>query len=489
MPLPELPTLAADAPLPKYLEIYRRFRVAIDQGQLRSGERVPSVRALAQELKVARGTVETAYQLLTSEGIFESRGQAGTVVAPLSPERTIISVSREPTVAAAPHASILPLQLGLPALDAFPRKLWARLVTWQVRQTDQHSLALTDVRGYAPLRAAIASYLALYRGVECAPEQIFVGAGFISSLTLACDALDMAGEHCWFEDPGYLHAREFLSHQGVELVPVPVDQEGLRVEEGIRRQPRARLALVTPAHQSPLGVPLSPARRRALLDWAQAHGSWVIEDDYDSEFRYKGQPLAALKSLDVHDRVIYAGSFSKMLFPGLRLGYLAVPKSLVERFEQSARHLHNRNAELLQATTATFLEQGHFTRHLKKMRQLYSSRRALLADALKTQCGHLLRVDPQAGGINMVARLQVEVADQRIADRAFDAGLAMQALSAWSLESPGERGLLMGFTNVASAPQALDIARRLQAVIEREMGALPTENTVTFLASNAYFKH
>jgi len=465
MSLPVLPRFALENGLPKYLEIYRRFRVAIDQGQLHPGERVPSVRSLALELKVARGTVETAYQLLTSEGFFQSRGQAGTVIADPVPD-----LSTKPTLAqvssSEPRATPMPLRLGLPALDAFPRKLWARLVTRQVRQTDIQSLALGDVRGYLPLRSAIASYLALYRGVQCVPDQIFVCAGYCAGLALACDALAMAGQSCWFEDPGYLHARQFMVHRGVELIPVPVDQGGLRVEEGIRRRRQARLAIVTPAHQSPLGVSLSPLRRRALLDWAREQGSWIIEDDYDSEFRYKGHPLAALKSLDSEDRVIYAGSFSKMLFPGLRLGYLVVPQALLERFEHSAHLLHNRSAELLQATTSDFLEQGHFTRHLKKMRQLYGIRRALLVDALQVHCGHLLQVDPQAGGINLLARILVDVPDQLIASEAFKTGLAIQPLSLWTIEPGLHGGLLMGFTNVVSRQQAMEMALVLRQVIE-----------------------
>ncbi|WLH81959.1 PLP-dependent aminotransferase family protein [Pseudomonas sp. FP2335] len=446
--------------LPKYQEIYRRFRQAIDQGQLRPGERVPSVRALAQELKVARGTVETAYQLLVSEGFFEARGQAGTVIATTLPQ-----IAVKPAPVPAPVASgPLPLQMGVPALDAFPRKLWARLVTQQVRRTDADSLAMGDVRGVQALRVAIAGYLALYRGVECSPDQVFVCAGYASGLTLVCDALDMPGQRCWFEDPGYVHARQLLSHQGLHLVPVPVDRDGLDVGQGILRSPQARLALVTPAHQSPLGVALSPARRKALLGWAAAQGSWVVEDDYDSEFRYHGKPLAALKSQDHDDRVIYAGSFSKMLFPGLRLGYLVVPNALVAAFERSAQLLQQRCAQLLQLTAADFLEQGHFTRHLKKMRQLYAQRRGLLVQALQAHCADVLRVDEQAGGINLLARLVVAVSDEAVAQAANEAGLALQALSRWAIE-PGPQGLLMGFTNVATAQQAQAIAQVLRGVI------------------------
>ncbi|KAF1033502.1 MAG: HTH-type transcriptional regulatory protein GabR [Pseudomonas sp.] len=454
--------------LPKYQEIYRRFRQAIDQGQLRPGERVPSVRALAQELKVARGTVETAYQLLVSEGFFLARGQAGTVIADALVQR---SARPAPAVAPLPESPLAPrpLQMGLPALDGFPRKLWARLVTQQVRRADLNSLANGDEQGAHALRVAIVHYLALYRGVECSPEQVFVCAGYAASLALACDALQMPGQRCWYEDPGYLYARQLLVHQGVDVVPVPVDRHGVDVAEGVRRHPDARLAIVTPAHQSPLGVALSPARREALLDWAREQGSWVVEDDYDSEFRYKGQPLAALKSQDAHDRVIYAGSFSKMLFPGLRLGYLVVPRTLVQAFGRSARVLQNRSAELLQATTAEFLEQGHFSRHLKKMRQLYRDRRALLVDALQVHCGALLRVDEQAGGINLLARLQVAADDQAVADGAARAGLGVQALSRWSAGDGCAQGLLMGFTNVASQEEAMAAAQVLRGVISEVM--------------------
>lgn len=451
--------------LPKYQEIYRRFRQAIDQGQLRPGERVPSVRSLAQELKVARGTVETAYQLLVSEGFFLARGQAGTVVAEALPQRSIKSLPVEPEPVAPASAPRL-LQLGLPALDSFPRKLWARLVTRQVRRVDVNSLAMGDVRGARSLRVAIAQYLALYRGVECSPEQVFVCAGYSACLALVCDALQMAGQPCWFEDPGYLHARQLLLHLGVQLVPVPVDHDGLDVEEGVRRAPGARLAIVTPAHQSPLGVALSAARRHRLLDWAQAHGGWVVEDDYDSEFRYKGQPLAALKSQDTADRVIYSGSFSKMLFPGLRLGYLVVPRTLLPAFEASAGVLQNRSAELLQATTADFLDQGHFTRHLKKMRQLYTARRGFLVEALASHCGALLQVDEQSGGINLLARLRVDVCDQAVAAAAARAGLGIQAVSGWSIEPGGQQGLLMGFTNLATRQQAVEAALVLREVID-----------------------
>ncbi|WP_419737094.1 PLP-dependent aminotransferase family protein [Pseudomonas sp. COR18] len=455
---------AAEPGLPKYLMVYRRIRGAIGDGQLRPGDRVPSVRALAAELNLARGTVEAAYALLVSEGYLTARGQAGTIIAqdlPAAPAQPPSGTTK------AEQDHPRPLQLGMPALDAFPRKLWARLITQRVRQTDIASLGFSDPRGHAPLRAAIAQYLGLYRGVHCTPDQVFICPGYNAVLELICESLEMSGQDCWFEDPGYLHARQLLLNRGVRLVPVAVDGDGLQVQQGIQQAPTARLAVVTPAHQSPLGVALSPARRQALLDWAGQQSSWVLEDDYDSEFRYRGRPLPALKSQDRHDRVLYAGTFSKMLFPGLRLAYLVVPRAQIERFEQRARLLRNRCPELLQATVSDFLGQGHFTRHLKKMRQLYSTRRTLLVKALEDVCGGLLKVDPQAGGINLLVRLLITAPDTRVAERARATGLAIEPLSRWQLTTGKEGGLLMGFTNVASAEQANEVARRLLAVIQQ----------------------
>jgi len=460
--MPPARPAAAEPGIPKYLVVYRRLRGAIDEGQLRPGDRVPSVRALAAELNLARGTVEAAYALLVSEGYLTARGQAGTLIA--------LDLPAAPTTPPANHQATeqdqpLPLQLGLPALDAFPRKLWARLVTQRARQTDIASLGFSDPRGYAPLRAAIAQYLGLYRGVHCTPDQVFICSSYNAVLERVCESLEMTGQDCWFEDPGYLHARQILLNRGVRLVPVAVDSDGLHVPQGIQQAPTARLAIVTPAHQSPLGVALSPARRQALLDWAQQQSSWGLEDDYDSEFRYRGRPLPALKSQDQHDRVLYAGTFSKMLFPGLRLAYLVLPQAQVERFEQRTRLLRNRCPELLQATVSDFLSQGHFTRHLKKMRQLYSARRALLVEALEVVCGAILKVDQQAGGINLLVRLLIDVPDTRVAEHARAKGLAIEALSRWQLKTGADGGLLMSFTNVASAEQASEVAGRLLTVI------------------------
>ncbi|MFJ2454993.1 PLP-dependent aminotransferase family protein [Pseudomonas protegens] len=453
---------------PIYRQLYQRFRESIADGRLRPGDRVPAVRALAAELNLARGTVEAAYQLLIGEGYLTARGAAGTIVtpqlAPVSAPTQRAPVA--PTTYQATHAGTSPLalQMGLPALDAFPRKLWTRLAGRQLRQAGVEGLVYPDARGYAPLRAAIASYLGISRGISCHPEQIFVCAGYRACLDLISHTLMGPGATCWLEEPGYFMARNALLEAGAQLVPVPVDDQGLDVAQGIARAPEAGFAVVTPTHQSPLGVSLSLPRRLALLDWANRQGSWIIEDDYDSEYRYQGKPLPALKSLDQQGRVLYTGTFSKVLFPGLRLAYLVVPTEQTPAFARQADRLHNHCPHLLQATVAAFLNEGHFARHLNKMRGLYARRRQWLVEALHQALGGRLQIDPQAGGMHVVAGLG-EGDDVQIAQRARREGIAVEPLSQWYLGDGVRQGLVMGFTNVVSAEQAASVAVRLGRVI------------------------
>ncbi len=426
---------------PIYRQLYQRFRESIADGRLRPGDRVPAVRALAAELNLARGTVEAAYQLLIGEGYLTARGAAGTIVtpqlAPVSAPTQRAPVA--PTTYQATHAGTSPLalQMGLPALDAFPRKLWTRLAGRQLRQAGVEGLVYPDARGYAPLRAAIASYLGISRGISCHPEQIFVCAGYRACLDLISHTLMRPGATCWLEEPGYFMARSALLEAGAQLVPVPVDDQGLDVAQGIARAPEAGFAVVTPTHQSPLGVSLSLPRRLALLDWANRQGSWIIEDDYDSEYRYQGKPLPALKSLDQQGRVLYTGTFSKVLFPGLRLAYLVVPTEQTPAFARQADRLHNHCPHLQQATVAAFLNEGHFARHLNKMRGLYARRRQWLVEALHQALGGRLQIDPQAGGMHVVAGLG-EGDDVQIAQRARGRGLR------WSRCRSGIWGMELG---------------------------------------------
>ncbi|CAM3496216.1 DNA-binding protein [Pseudomonas floridensis] len=466
MLIPFEPDRERSAPI--YRQLYQRFRECMADGRLRPGDRVPAVRALAAELNLARGTVEAAYQLLIGEGYLIPRGPAGTVVSPqlTTQAAPVTPIQVEPAAHPAIHPGTapLPLQMGLPALDAFPRKLWTRLASRQLRHGSVEAMIYPDAQGHALLRAAIASYLGISRGIACRPEQVFVCAGYRACLDLICHVLMNDGDQCWVEDPGYFMARHTLRQAGAQLVPVPVDEHGIDVARGIEQAPEAHFAVVTPTHQSPLGMPLSLARRLALLDWANRYGSWIIEDDYDSEYRYLGKPLPALKSLDQQGRVLYTGTFSKVLFPGLRLAYLVVPPERVSEFAFQADRLHNRCPLLLQATVAAFLSEGHFARHLNKMRNLYAHRRQWLIQALHIQCGEHLQIDLQAGGMHLVAVLE-KGEDQDICRRARAFGLAIEPLSKWYLQTPPRQGLVMCFTNIASLEQANDLASRLARVL------------------------
>ncbi|MFC4276683.1 MocR-like pyridoxine biosynthesis transcription factor PdxR [Achromobacter aloeverae] len=458
---------------PVYLQLYRRYREAISTGKLKPGDRVPSVRSLASELSLARGTVEMAYEMLASEGYFVARGAAGTIVSPRlenlpDPDKGT-AAARPAHQASYPSLSAQgeprPFQLGLPALDAFPRKVWARLAGRNVRILETEAMISPDPAGYAPLRRAIAAYLGISRGIVCAPEQVFVTTGYWGALELVRRALLQAGDQGWYEDPGYIHARSWLERAGMRLEPVPVDDEGLDVEMGERLAPRARFAVVTPTHQSPMGMALSLPRRLALLEWAKRSQAWIIEDDYDSEFRYHGRPLPALKSLDRDGRVLYNGTFSKVLFPGLRLAYLVVPLSQAGRFRDAVDHLAGPGSILLQSMVADFMEQGHFVRHLRKMRGLYAARRGYLVDALAQTMEDRLHVQPQAGGIHVLAHLRTGQDDKALAAAARARGLAVQALSDWRVRQGSQSGLLMGFANLATPADALRAVRRLAQVL------------------------
>lgn len=454
--------------MPMYLQICRRFKTAIEQGHLRAGDRVPAVRALAIELNLARGTVDMAYRLLADEGYLAVRGAAGTVVSPFLPPPAASAPARaapdRPPAAIIDHdgQAPKPFQLGLPALDAFPRKVWNRLVAHRLRASESARLAYPDPAGDGPLRERIATYLGLSRGVACLPEQVFITNGLYTTLQLVLSSLADAGDAFWFEDPGYILARPFLQQAAVKLVPVPVDAHGMIVDQGKRLSPGARFAMVTPSHQSPLGVTLSLERRLALLEWANQAESWIIEDDYDSEFRYLGRPLPALKSLDRHDRVIYSGTFSKVMFPGLRLAYFVAPLRAVARFQALCAQLNPGCPYLYQAAVADFMAAGHFSRHLKKMRLLYAQRRALTQRILLQELGDRLRIDLQPGGLHMLAALADGENDVALAEKAREAGLALHPLSRWYIDAIPRQGLLLGFANVIDEPHALRLALALK---------------------------
>ncbi|MCM2552327.1 PLP-dependent aminotransferase family protein [Burkholderia glumae] len=458
-----------------YRQIYERFRRAIANGTYAPGARVPSVRNLASELQISRGTVELAYDLLIGEGYLVARGQAGTIVSPsLAPQQVRDSLQRADTARpvarpydAAMESSPPPFQLGLPALDLFPHKLWATLVTRQAR-VQSRLFAYPNPAGYQPLREAISAYLHISRGLDCSPEQVFVLPGYCGVIGLLSHTLLRPLDELWLEDPCFPPSRYLFAEMGARIVPVPVDKDGISVAKGRELAPHARFALVTPAHQSPLGVPLSLARRLELIAWAQQNNAFIIEDDYDSEFRYDGRSLPALASLVTTGNVLYVGTFSKALSPALRLAYLVVPKPLVARFNEACARLHDGCPMLIQGVTADFINEGYFARHLKKMRAAYSQRREMVIDSMRATFGGRMQYEDLPCGLNLLASLDDAEDDRLLAQRAKSRNLAVEPLSGRYIEAPPKKGLLLGFANVKSQEKALALARELKAAIEAQ---------------------
>ncbi|HEY4366140.1 MAG TPA: PLP-dependent aminotransferase family protein [Steroidobacteraceae bacterium] len=454
------------AAAPFYRQIYDRFRGAIASGVLKPGDRIPSARALTKELGLARGTIEAAFSLLAAEGYVQARGQAGTIVTPgLKPRMPVAStLPQSNSGISAPSFrpdSILPFQMGLPALDAFPRKIWARLGARCVRAMQPSDMTHPSVYGLQELRAGIAAYLQVSRGINCSPSQIFLTSGYRHTVELIAHALLKVGDRVWLENPGYPPTRELLGHMNIAAVSVPVDQEGMIVSDGIKLAPRARAAVVTPAHQSPLCVSLSLPRRLALLDWAARNSAWIIEDDYDGEYRYVSRPLPALKSLDRDGRVLYAGTFSKVLFPSLRLAYLVVPETQVERFEQITQVFAGGSPELTQAIVTAFIAEGHFARHIQRMRKLYAERREATKAGLESVLGKYMRIDSPPGGMHLILRLQGRRSDRRLVARMREEGLYAEALTDWTMGSEGASALLLSFTNIDSQASAENLGKRI----------------------------
>ncbi|MBL4720689.1 MAG: PLP-dependent aminotransferase family protein [Alphaproteobacteria bacterium] len=446
---------------PLYWQIYERFRDAFRSGSLRPGDHVPSSRSLASELGVARGTVEEAYALLSAEGYLMRDGRRGSIISTqlsnlpiLAPDKDkVTDEAKKETRTARPGRwdnrprKPSPFQLGLPALDVFPRKLWSRLTARQARMVGESDMTYPDMCGYWPLRDAIAQYLALSRGIHCAPDNIIITGGYQGALDLAIHTILNPGDKVWLEDPGYFRAQLAIQNSTAQAVPIGVDTDGLRVQDGVDLAPDARLAIVTPSHHSPTCVAMSLPRRMALLSWASENDSWIIEDDYDGEFHYSGKKLPALKSLDAQGRVLYAGSFSKTLYPSLRLGYLVAPDEVLDRLEQAVQFHAAGVATLQQAVTAQFMIEGHFTRHLKRMRTLYARRRTVLAAALSKTFPDMLDIHLEGGGMNIIAGLPGHLSDVELVARAAKHGVAIQALSENALVDRGHNALVFGFTN------------------------------------------
>jgi len=355
-------------------------------------------------------------------------------------------------------------RVSLPALDHFPIGIWAKLVARHSRNPRKSSMAYHDAMGSLAFREAIAEYLGTVRGVRCDPSQVMVTNGSQQALQLSAHVLLDPDERVWFEEPGYHGARHALMMAGARLVPVPVDQEGLDVAEGIRRDSKAHAVYITPSHQYPMGMTMSATRRMLLLNWAARSGAWIIEDDYDSEYRFGERPIASLQSLDAGARVIYAGTLNKVVFPALRLGYVVVPKDLVAAFSTARDATDVFSSTLYQAVMTDFIREGHFARHIRRMRILYTGRRTALVEAIREQMRGKLEVIGAEAGMHLVALLPPGVSDVAVARKAAQMGISAQPLSSCYLKPPARGGLILGYGG-ADARQIHDGVRKLNLSI------------------------
>ncbi len=487
--------------VPMYRQLYDGLRVAILNGQLQSGTRLQSTRELAAELGVSRNTVLTAFEQLLAEGYLEGKTGSGTYVSTALPE-DLLAV-RVPKTKATPTAragrslskfgvalaetdiersttahlsathlagsrlvdEVRVFRAGVPALDAFPNKLWAQLTAKHWHNPPAALLSYSDAAGYQPLREAVADYLRTSRGVNCETEQIIITAGAQQALDLTARLLLNAGDAVWLENPGYLGARAAFLSAGARLIPVPIDEEGLSIAAGESLAPEARLAYVTPSHQYPTGVAMTLARRLALLDWANQSGAWVIEDDYDSEYRYSGRPLPALQGLDKEARVIYIGTFSKVLFPALRVGYMVAPPDLIAAFIAARGVLSRFTPSLEQAVIASFINEGHFARHIRRMRRLYAERQEALLKAAKRELNGLLEVAPHQTGMHLVGWLAAGMKDKNAAIAAAKNNVDVQPVAALSLGKYPQNGLILGYAGYSEG-QLRAGAKRLAVALQ-----------------------
>jgi GntR family transcriptional regulator/MocR family aminotransferase len=454
-------------------QLYVTLRDLMLSGAITAGVRLPASRTLARDLGVSRTTVIDAFERLIAEGLVESRVGAGTFVSDVlnserprqppvqgraGPDRSTPILSRAMGWAVdrfsersrlpyAPRAFVT----ALPAFDAFPMAQWARLAAKHWRGSREDVMGYGHPFGHARLRAAIAAHLRANRGIACETGQIFIVGGAQQAFHLIGTVLLNPGDKVWFENPGAIGARNGLLASGAELVPVPVDSEGLRVDEGLKRSPQFRLAFVTPSHHQPLGHIMSLERRFALLRSAADSGAWIIEDDYDGEFFFGRRPLPTLKSVDRTGLVIYVGTFSKSLFPALRLGFMLVPSSLVASFEKVSAAFVQGVPTSVQAVVAEFIEEGYFATHIRRMRRLYEERHEALCDAATRELGGLLDVMRTDSGLHTIGYLPRRLSEIAVAQAAEARRIAVSPIARFSIEPTGVNGLVLGFAGIKPA--------------------------------------
>ena len=471
---------ASDGPMNKRL--YRGLREAILDGTIPADTRLPASRDLAAELNIARNTVVHVYGQLQAEGYTRSRQGNGTFVTDTLPEAYLASgrsARRAPAPASRPAlsergarivdgASASPYQWGafmpgVPDVTEFPYQKFGRIVSALWRKPTPDLLTYSYGGGLPALREALAQHLAMTRSIACEADQILITEGSHQAIDLATRILGGAGDVAWIENPGYWGARSVLSANGIRVEPQPVDEEGMQVPAESSGVP-PRFIFVTPSHQYPLGPVMSLARRRQLLALARRWGSWIIEDDYDSEFRFTGRPIASLQGLEPDAPVIYLGTLSKTLYPGLRVGYLVLPRALVPAFQAAHAELYREGHLMTHAAVAAFISEGHYAAHVRRMRMLYGRRRAMLVNLIDRRLGpQWLHRHSSDAGLHLVLNLPDDLPDERVVRAAHERGVLTRALSRYYAgDEPPRQGLLLGY---ACVPEH-DIARKFEIVLD-----------------------
>ncbi len=455
------------ARMPTHRRLYEAIRLAITEHILPAGARLPSTRSLSRDLKVSRNTILAAFEQLLDEGYVSAQTGSGTYVAYKQPDEfskhsTLHSAAPSPNpqnvglskrgLAAAGSPSSHEVQPFTPGEDdysGFPTMLWRRLLNRQWRTPQPELLDYGHEGGYLPLRTAIADYLRVSRAVNLSVDQVLITAGTQQSIDLCARLLTDENDLAWVENPCYWAARRVLQVNGLQLHPVAVDAEGM-APSALDFQTNPRLIYTTPSHQYPKGMVMSYGRRRLLLDYAANRNAWIIEDDYDSEFRFEGRPISSLQGMDQHGRVLYLGTFSKVMYPGIRLGYLVVPPQLMTSFKNGLYELQRPGQVMIQAALADFIEEGHFATHIRRLRLIYGERRRLLQKALAPVTIVGAKLSPVDSGLHIVVEFDADCDDMRVAEEAAKQGLRVYPLSNYSIGEPREKGLIIGYAYAAT---------------------------------------
>ncbi len=451
-------------------QLSSRIRALILNGDLAPGERLPASRTLARELGVSRTTVVEVFERLAAEGLIESRTGAGSFVSALLDNQHSSSLRDNSAAAGAIQprlSSVMRSALGrfaqriahdkpqtfvtsLPSYADFPMSQWSRKVAKHWREQRGVVLSYGEPQGHYPLRRSISQHLRANRGVSCEPEQVFVVGGAQQAFQLIAHVLLDAGDKVWMENPGAIGLRNALIASGAQLVPVPVDEEGIDVAAGLAAAADFRMALVTPSHQHPTAITLSLERRLSLLRAAEAAGAMIVEDDYDGEFYYRGRPPPALKSLDTRGVVVYVGTFSKTLFPALRIGYMVVPPSLVDVFDKITHAFLQGNPSNLQAVVADFIDSGDFSTHVRRMSTVYAERHDTLCDRADEELRGYLQLSRPHSGLNTVGWLRQGLDEAQVVAAAAAQGVTVAGVNRYCLTPVQQSGVTMGFSGFSS---------------------------------------